>query len=283
MRSNFALLYPSRSSDSDVTGGNSGAARLLLVVLGVMPVTLIALSTFGFGLRGLAVHVALPAVVILALVCARRRPTSTLVRSALVIGMAATALYDASRLACMWVGLVDRDPIPHIGTALGLNPPVVFGYLWRYAGNGTGLALAFLALGLEGVIAGVAYGLVVCAGLLLTLAVSPHGQEMLVPLRTGAVLMLVTGHAIYGAVVGCMSQRRPAFAEPSSPSPTSAVRSAPPQGTRRSRRVAGGARNGSPARTGSRASRGGGAAPRSRRPRRSRAGPDRGRATGAPR
>lgn len=203
----FAFPLASTSTAGDVCVGCSSGLRMVLVALGVMPVSLIALSTFGVGLRGAALRVALPALVVVAVLSGRRRASSTLVRGALLAGLAATALYDVSRLAFMWLGVVDHDPIPHIGTELGLDPPVVFGYLWRYAGNGAGLALTFLALGLRGTRAGVLYGLAVCGGLLLILAVSPYGQEMLFPVRIGTVLMTTTGHVLFGAVLGSLSQR----------------------------------------------------------------------------
>ena len=72
--------------------------------------------------------------------------------------------------------------------------------------------MAFLALGLRGVRAGVVFGLVVAAGLLLTLAVTPLGQQMLFPLSGTTVVMAAGGHAIYGAVLGLLAGRRPALA-----------------------------------------------------------------------
>lgn len=178
------------------------ALRVCLAATGVVPVSLIALSTFGMDLRHLALWVGTPAVSVALVLACRCSSARSLLVAGLAAGVVATALYDLSRLGFLWVGAVDRDPIPHIGTALGLEPPLVFGYLWRYLGNGAGLALVFCALGLRGVRAGIAYGLAVCAGLLVTLVVSPHGQDMLFPLETGTVVMAVTGHAIYGAVLG---------------------------------------------------------------------------------
>jgi hypothetical protein len=133
-----------------------------------------------------------------------------LLTAAFVGGVAATALYDLFRFAVLWSGLMDRDPIPHIGVALGLEPAWFFGYLWRYLGDGGGLALAFLVLGWRGARAGVVFGLFVCAGLLATLAVSPYGQQMLFPLTPVTVAMATVGHLIYGAVLGAYAARRPA-------------------------------------------------------------------------
>ncbi len=103
-----------------------------------------------------------------------------------------------------------HDPIPHIGVALHLHPAWVFGYLWRYLGNGGGMAVAFFALGFRGVRSGIVYGLFVCSGLLFVLVAAPYGQEMLFPLSANTVVMAVGGHIIYGAVLGWVAARRAA-------------------------------------------------------------------------
>lgn len=191
--------------------------RLALVPAGFLPVTLIAASAFGVaGLRAMALAVLLPVVVVEAVVVDRHRSLLPLVGTALVLGAASTALYDAFRFQFLWFGLMHRDPIPHIGAALGLHPAWLFGYAWRYLGNGGGLALAFVALGFRGVRAGVLYGLFVCAGLLVTLAVAPHGQQVLFPLNVTTVVMAIGGHAIYGAVLGTLVDR--STRTPTSPS-----------------------------------------------------------------
>jgi hypothetical protein len=181
----------------------SRVRRITLVVIGTMPVTLIAASAFDIvSLRWLALHLLVPALVVLAVLIVRDRDVRATVRWAWPIGLGATALYDVFRFTFLWSGLMHLDPIPDIGVALGLRPAAAVGHLWRYAGNGGGLAIAFVALGLRGVRWGVAYGLAVCAGLLLVLAVSPLGQQMLFPLNGVTVIMATGGHMIYGAVLG---------------------------------------------------------------------------------
>lgn len=196
---------PARPGTGGQTGAASAARRCTLAAAGLVPVTLVALSTFGLALRALAVAFVIPAVAVVAALARRQRSSASLVLDAWLVGTAATLLYDVSRLGFMAAGVVERDPIPHIGTALGLEPAVLVGYVWRYLGNGSGLALTFIALGLRGTTAGVAFGLAVCGGLLVTLAVSPHGQEMLFPLGAGTVVMAITGHAVFGAVLGALS------------------------------------------------------------------------------
>jgi hypothetical protein len=181
--------------------------RLPTAAVGMLPVSLIGLSAFGLDLRLLALAVLVPALVCLAARAAVDAATRRLIARALVTGIIATALYDLCRGSFLWSGLMDRDPIPHIGVALGLDPAWLAGYGWRYLGNGTGLALAFLALGLRGTRIGILYGLFVCSNLLLVLLVSPYGEQILFELNLTTIVMATLGHVIYGAVLGTLAAR----------------------------------------------------------------------------
>jgi hypothetical protein len=205
-----------------LTDRREASTRVSLAAAGATPVTLIAATAFGIAdLRTLAIHVLIPMLAVTALIASVHREISRVLLIALVAGPVATLLYDVFRFGFLATGLTHGDPIPHIGTALELEPAWVVGYAWRYLGNGTGLALAFLALGLRGVRAGVLYGLVVCTGLLFTLAVSPYGQEMLFALTPTTMTMAIGGHAIYGAVLGAITDR-PAARQPRLVEPQSA-------------------------------------------------------------
>jgi hypothetical protein len=179
--------------------------RLPTAAVGMLPVSLIGLSAFGLDLRLLALAVLVPALVCLGARAAVDAATRRLIVRALVTGIVATALYDLWRGSFLWSGLMDRDPIPHIGVALGLDPAWLAGYGWRYLGNGTGLALAFLVLGLRGTRIGIVYGLFVCSNLLLVLLVSPYGEQILFELNLTTVVMAIIGHVIYGAVLGTLA------------------------------------------------------------------------------
>jgi hypothetical protein len=164
---------------------------------------LVGASAFdGVTLRGLAVHLLVPVLAFTAGLIGWSPSACRLAWRGLVAGMAATFLYDLFRWSFLWLGWMDVDPIVHIGTALGLAPGWLFGYLWRYLGNGGGMGVAFFALGLRGVRPGILYGLFVCGGLFLVLLVSPHGQQMLFPLNGATVVMASIGHVIYGGVLG---------------------------------------------------------------------------------
>jgi hypothetical protein len=202
------VSLPSRPGLPVGTTAGPGHRCLVLVPFGFLPVTLIAAAAFGVaGLRELAIHLLLPVLALgVGVLVWRPDWTSSAVR-ALGAGIVATALYDVYRGSFLALGLMQVDPIPHIGVALHLEPAWLFGYLWRYLGNGGGMAIAFFALGFRGVRTGVLYGLFVCSGLLFVLVVAPYGQEMLFPLNGTTVVMAVGGHVIYGAALGWIAGR----------------------------------------------------------------------------
>ena len=202
-------LAPTSGAARDNAAARLGeiVRQLPLAIAGCTPVSLIAGSAFGLDLRVLALVILAPIVAGLLARMLTDAATRRLVAHAVTAGVAATLLYDLCRGGFLWSGLMGGDPIPHIGTALGIDPAWVAGYAWRYLGNGTGLALTFLALGLRGTRVGILYGLAVCSCLLLTLAVSPLGTTILFPLNLTTVIMATLGHAIYGGVLGTIAAR----------------------------------------------------------------------------
>ncbi len=181
--------------------------RLSLAAIGATPVTLIGFATFGIlTLKQLTVAVLIPAFAgLVALLTASSRVRS-LVAAAVIAGLFATFVYDLLRWTFLVADWMDQDPIPHIGTSLGLEPGWLFGYGWRFFGNGGGLAIVFFVSGCRGVLAGAAFGLVVCSGLIGVLLFAPYGQATLFPLEPATWVVAVAGHLIYGGVLGSMSR-----------------------------------------------------------------------------
>ncbi|MEM9616146.1 MAG: hypothetical protein AAF962_00670 [Actinomycetota bacterium] len=187
----------------------SWRSRLALAAVGPVPVTLVGLSTFGwFSFPRLAIVAIPPAVLLLVIVLRTDRAARRPATHALIAGLIATFLYDLLRWSFLLLGWMDRDPIPHLGTALGLEPGWVFGYLWRFVGNGGGLALTFVALGAGGRRLGAVYGLAVCSGLLAVLVWAPNGQADLFPLTGATLVVAVGGHLTYGVVLGTLVRYR---------------------------------------------------------------------------
>ena len=188
--------------------GLTAVNRLLLAGIGATPVSLVGLSTFGFlSLQELAVAVLVPALCVLAVLVIVNDAALRLTIRAVGIGVVATLVYDLLRWMFLLSGWMDRDPIPHIGVGLNLTPGWLFGYLWRFLGNGGGLAMVFFASGARGTRAGIAWGLFVCAGLLAVLALSPNGEAVLFPLGPATYAVAIVGHIIYGGVLGYLSKR----------------------------------------------------------------------------
>ncbi len=202
----FTWLRPTRVRAAG--RGLSPANRLVLIGTGAAPVSLVGLSTAGWwDLRTLALAVLVPALAATAPVVIARPAARRLAGAALAYGMTATLLYDLVRWGCLAAGWVARDPFPDLGTGLGLEPGWLSGYLWRYLGNGSGLALVFLTIGGRRAREGLVHGLAVCTGLIAVLLVSPGGQTQLFPLTAPSLLMAVSGHVVYGLVLGRLSAR----------------------------------------------------------------------------
>jgi hypothetical protein len=119
------------------------------------------------------------------------------------------------------------DFIPRVGTwivdvdaersVLG----AVVGYVWRYAGDGGGIGVAFFVLvaatGLRRwgeratVMASVAFAVFpVWTGLVATVALAPRGQQQMFALTPATVALSLLGHLVFGLVLGlgCARCRR---------------------------------------------------------------------------
>jgi hypothetical protein len=120
-----------------------------------------------------------------------------------IAGIVATIIYDCLRLALVKVGIWG-DPIPGIGHLVFADPHANFawGYLWRFAGNGGGMGIAYTMLPWRGVRTGVAYGTLICTGLVALLFFFPVAQVHFFPLTPVTTAGAYAGHWVYGAVLG---------------------------------------------------------------------------------
>ncbi|MDQ3809280.1 MAG: hypothetical protein M3336_03220 [Chloroflexota bacterium] len=185
--------------------GFTPIGALALSIVGIVPLSTGALLLVGLGLLAsvaLAYH--FPA-------------QSRVALEGFTVGVAAVLAYDAARwltISLGWWG----DFIPSIGGwLLGTNEPnVLLGYLYRWAGDGGGMGLAFLVLARAlpftptrspAVAIGIAYGIAIWVCLLLTLLVAPTGQQELFVLTPVTLLLSLGGHIIYGIVLGAWLAR----------------------------------------------------------------------------
>lgn len=134
-------------------------------------------------------------------------------------GSVATVIYDVFRLDTVYLMGWWGDFIPTMGTwILGRGPDAhaagaAVGYLWRYVGDGGGIGVAFFILvaatGLRRIgprrLVAAAVGFAVFpvwTGLIATVGLSAHGQQMLFPLTPTTVTLSLIGHLIFGLVLG---------------------------------------------------------------------------------
>src|SRR6266542_1009571 len=118
-------------------------------------------------------------------------------------GMVATIVYDVLRLSLVKAGIWG-DPIPGIGRLVFADPHANFAwcYLWGFAGNGGGMGIAYTMLPWRAVRPGVAYGTLICPGLVALLFCFPVAQVHFFPLTPVTTAGAYAGHWVYGAVLG---------------------------------------------------------------------------------
>jgi hypothetical protein len=153
----------------------------------------------------------LPAAAAVACLCMYNREWGRRAMVGYVSGIVATFIYDCLRWSLTFgYPLFPADPIPGIGRLL-LNDPHAFwiwGYVWRFLGNGAGMGLAYAMLPWRGVKTGIAYGVTICFGLFGVLYFFPVAQEHFFPLLPNTMVGALLGHIVYGAVLGKLSSDR---------------------------------------------------------------------------
>jgi len=129
-------------------------------------------------------------------------------------GVLAVSLYDLSRVPFILNGW--NDFIPKIGAWMSNtnDPDFVLGYLWRYIGNGGGMGAAFFVLvhqlgwsRKKIVLIGLTYGLFIFSCLMLVLVSFKEAQEMMFKITSFTFAGSLTGHIIYGLVLGLVARK----------------------------------------------------------------------------
>jgi hypothetical protein len=183
--------------------------RVLYLALGFAAITSLGVALAGvvplpYGLR----YAVVPAVAVLLLLSLRYPAWGKRALIGLVAGMIATGIYDILRIGLMFAGLWG-DPIPSIGRLALADPDAdwIWGYVWRFVGNGGGMGLAFAMLPWRGVRLGIAYGSAICLGLVGLLYFWPASQQHFFALTPLTAAGGMAGHWVYGAVLGWLTAR----------------------------------------------------------------------------
>ena len=190
--------------------------RLLFAVIGYLPIVTLAVALFGWVPLHLSAKLLVLPSIPLAIFLGWRYPRwGRVALMGFLAGVVATAAYDATRLALVWLGLWP-DFIPAIGQMAALDDAAhpIWGYLWRFVGNGGGMGMTFamlthgaMRLGRPGTRLGMAYGAFVCCCLYATLLLAPQAQAQLFPLNAMTVVFAMVGHLDYGAVLGFLTRQ----------------------------------------------------------------------------
>ncbi len=201
-------------------------ARVMLVLLlSSMPILGISVDVFGLVSQSTtSVAVIALTAVLGTIVTFAPHLIDMIVGRGLIAGMVACIVYDGARLFAVHVLGLMGDFIPVMGSWVTGEPDTVgsaaVGYVWRYIGDGGGLGVAFFvvafALGIDrwsdvkAVLAAVAFAVFpTWAGLIATVALAPHGQEMMFPLNAATVTITLVGHLIFGLVLGLAFLKAP--------------------------------------------------------------------------
>lgn len=178
-------------------------------IAGLLPVSSIALHCAGFlSLSNCLTFLVIPAIVFALMTSVINARILKLALFGWVSGVVAVAVYDLSRIPFIYAGWADF--IPHITSWLtGSNEHAyLIGYTWRYVGNGGGLGIVFFLLadhfGWNKYVVSnaVTFGLLVFAGLLGLLIFIPQSQKLMFEITPVAFFGGLTGHIVYGYVLG---------------------------------------------------------------------------------
>lgn len=221
-----ALMHPPMRSESAVPVLHEGMAAILIFGIGFSPITALALSLMGLlTLPFASLLLVVPALVIaMGLGCYRIR-YGRLMRHGFIMGILAVAIYDGVRIPFIMAGWLS-DFIPGIGGMLigDGKPHAVLGYLWRYLGNGGGMGMAFVGafVLLKPLLAdrhqaritprvtkliALGFGSLVWACLIITLKVSPQGEDIMFVITPTSLLLSWIGHLVFGYSLGCLVNR----------------------------------------------------------------------------
>lgn len=198
-----------------------GIAAAIIFCIGFTPITALAFALMGICSLSLGTLIlVVPAITLALTLGCYHGQHGTLMWRGYLMGIIAVACYDCVRIPFTMMGWMD-DFIPKIGGMLlgDGDPHVVIGYLWRYLGNGGGMGMAFvcgyallrhrflLLRLLGGLNAALLFGCFVWACLMVTLLLSPHGEEVMFAITPMSLSLSLIGHLVFGCALGCLVRK----------------------------------------------------------------------------
>ncbi len=217
----LALIHPGMVGKNDLPHLRDGMAAIMMFGIGFAPISALALSLMGiFTLPVATLILVIPSLVIAIGLSFYHPEYGRLMLRAYLMGIIAVACYDCVRIPFTMIGWMD-DFIPKIGGMLveDGNPHALIGYLWRYLGNGGGMGMAFVTAYallrhrflmlrlLGGLKTALLFGFFVWACLIITLKISPQGEDLMFVITPSSLLLSLIGHLVFGCTLGCLVNR----------------------------------------------------------------------------
>lgn len=191
--------YPSPAFSSE------NCIAYFFIITGFVPVSCIAINVLEIiPLHQTSIIITLPLMLLAIIVGILNREVGKKALRGWICGVLAVCLYDVSRIPFILSGW--EDFIPKIGDWI-LNKEGtsgVIGYLWRYAGNGGGMGIAyvFIAESIGRNVAkqsfGILYGLAIFTCLMMVLLFSENGQNLMFKVTFLTFIGSMLGHVVYG-------------------------------------------------------------------------------------
>lgn len=199
-----------------------GVAAIIFFI-GFSPITALAFALMDCCSLPVATMIMVIPALILAIGLAYAKPNlGKLMLRGFFAGIIAVTCYDCVRIPLTMLGYIN-DFIPKIGIMLAGPDDFHFliGYLWRYLGNGGGMGMAFVSCFtlLKNCLKekqqakitprvtkqiSLAFGTFIWLCLMITLHLSPNGEQVMFPLNPTTLLISLVGHLIFGYTLGCL-------------------------------------------------------------------------------
>ncbi|MDP1803127.1 MAG: hypothetical protein Q8L81_17330 [Bacteroidota bacterium] len=202
------------SQTSSLNKFSQQSLALLFTFGGFFPVTSIILHCLGIlPLQQCLVFLVIPVLLSFITLGVKFPAIGKTVIAGFVAGIISVFLYDLSRVPYILAGW--SDFIPKIGGWITNSDEknAVLGYTWRYIGNGGGMGVAFFILisqlknQKQLILKGLLYGLFIFTGLMLTLFFFEQTQAMMFKITPVSFTGSITGHIIYGTVLGILAKK----------------------------------------------------------------------------
>ncbi len=215
------MIQPSKQRHLRALFFSNETAALLIFGIGFAPITALALTLMSYcSLSFASLTLVVPALALAIGVSSLQRAYGKLMGQGYLMGLVAVACYDCVRISFILLGWMD-DFIPKIGGMLlgDGDQHLVIGYLWRYLGNAGGMGMAFVVgfsllkhrfrvLKMFGEMkCAIFFGVAVWSCLIVTLVLSPNGEDLMFEITFSSLLLSLIGHVVFGYTLGRLVKR----------------------------------------------------------------------------